>query len=158
MGGSVNTEIITQSVREHIGKFPDSRAALLPVLHDVQNREGWLAPESMHRIAEMLEIPPSVVRGFATFYAMYRKEPVGRHLIQLCTNVVCLVMGAEKLLDILKNEFSVEPGKTSPDGRFSLVIMECIGACGSAPSMLVNDEHYDFLDKERLLEILKRYN
>jgi NADH:ubiquinone oxidoreductase subunit E len=88
---------------------------------------------------------------------MYRQKPMGRHLIQLCTNVSCMILGAERLVDFLKSTYGVEPGGVSPDGRFSLVIMECIGACGTAPAMLVNDDFHENLTEKNLQEILEKY-
>lgn len=138
-------------------KYPDSRAALLPALHTVQDREGWISQDSLMRVAEKLNLPPAMVKGVATFYALYRKHPGGKYLIQLCTNVACMVMGAESFLAVLKREFDLKPGGTTVDGRFSLIIMECIGACGTAPAMLVNDDFHENLTEDRLLNILKGY-
>jgi len=138
-------------------KYPNNRAALLPALYVAQREFGWLSPEAYEAVADLLSVPKATVRGVATFYAMYKQKPMGRHLIQLCTNVSCMILGAEKLVDFLKNRYGVEPGGISPDGRFSLVIMECIGACGTAPAMLVNDDFYENLTEKNLEETLEKY-
>ena len=138
-------------------KYPNSRAALLPALYVAQREFGWLSPEAYEAVADLLCVPKATVRGVATFYAMYKQKPMGRHLIQLCTNVSCMILGAEKLVDFLKSRFGVEPGGISPDGRFSLVIMECIGACGTAPAMLVNDDFYENLTEKYIEEVLEKY-
>jgi len=138
-------------------KYPNNRAALLPALYVAQREFGWLSPEAYEAVADLLSVPKATVRGVATFYAMYKQKPMGRHLIQLCTNVSCMILGAEKLVDFLKNRYGVEPGGISPDGRFSLVIMECIGACGTAPAMLVNDDFHENLTEKNLEETLEKY-
>lgn len=132
--------------------------SLLPVLHLAQKKFGWLDGSALSLVANALGVPEARVRGVATFYSMFRFMPVGRHVIQLCSNVACMVTGAEALLDFLKNRYGLEPGGTTQDRRFSLVIMECIGACGSAPAMLVNDDFYENLSSESLPGILEKYH
>jgi len=151
------TDTAIQEIEEIRAKYPNSRAALLPALSVAQREFGWLSPEAYEAVADLLGVPKATVRGVATFYAMYKQKPMGKHLIQFCTNVSCMILGAEKLVDFLKNKYGVEPGGVSPDGRFSLVIMECIGACGTAPAMLVNDDFHENLTEENLEEILENY-
>ena len=151
------SETAIKEIGEIRVKYPNSRAALLPALYVAQREFGWLSPEAYEAVADLLGVPKATVRGVATFYAMYKQKPMGRHLIQLCTNVSCMILGAEKLADFLKSRFGVEPGGVSPDGRFSLVIMECIGACGTAPAMLVNDDFYENLTEKYIEEILEKY-
>lgn len=147
-----------QQIDDCMSAYPDGRSALLSALHAAQYDEGWLTPESMAAISDKLNLPPAMVKGVATFYALYRHKPTGRYLIQLCTNVACMIMGAESFLEVLKKEFGLELGGTTEDGRFSLIVMECIGACGTAPAMLVNDEfHEDVTTEAKLLDILKGY-
>ncbi|MFO0754153.1 MAG: NADH-quinone oxidoreductase subunit NuoE [Thermodesulfovibrionales bacterium] len=138
-------------------KYQDARSCLLPSLYVVQREEGWITPDAMAAVGELLNVPKATVKGVATFYSMYRHKPVGRHLIQLCTNVACMLMGAESLADLLKEKYGLTPNGTSPDGRFSLVIMECIGACGTAPAMLVDTDFHDGLNEKNILEILESY-
>ena len=138
-------------------KYPDRRSALLPSLYIAQREFGWLSDEAMQHVANTLSLPEAEVRGTASFYSMFRPKPAGRHLIQMCTNVSCMILGAEKLVDFISGKYSVQPNGTSRDGRFSLVIMECIGACGTAPAMLVNTDFYDSLTEKRIEEILEKY-
>lgn len=138
-------------------RYQDPRSCLLPSLYVVQKADGWIAPEAMAAVGELLNVPGATVKGVATFYSMFRHKPMGRHLIQLCTNVACLVMGAEKLVDILKGKYGLEPNGTSPDGRFSLVIMECIGACGTAPAMLVDTDFHENLNEKNIIDTLENY-
>jgi NADH-quinone oxidoreductase E subunit len=150
-------EGIRQEILELRLSSPTAGTALLPALYVAQRGLGWLSEEALTLVAETLRIPRAEVKGVASFYAMLRSKPVGRHVIQLCTNVVCMIMGAEQLIDILKARYGLEPNGTSPDGRFSLVIMECIGACGTCPAMLVNTDSYHSLTEERFMEILDGY-
>lgn len=138
-------------------KYPDRKSALLPSLYIAQREFGWLSHEAMTCVAQTLNLPEAFVRGTASFYSMFKHKPVGRHVIQLCTNVSCMILGAEKLVDFLGNKYGVKPNGTSQDSRFSLVIMECIGACGTAPAMLVNTDFYDNLSEQRIEEILETY-
>lgn len=139
------------------GKYQDPRSCLLPSLYVVQRENGWIAPEAMAEIGELLNVPKATIKGVATFYSMFIHKPMGRHLIQLCTNVACLIMGAERLVDLLKAKYGLEPNGTTADGRFSLVIMECIGACGTAPAMLVDTDFHDNLNEENIIKILESY-
>lgn len=138
-------------------KYPDRKSALLPSLYIAQREFGWLSHEAMNCVAQALNLPEAFVRGTASFYSMFKHKPVGRNVIQLCTNVSCMILGAEKLVDFLENKYGVKPNGTSQDSRFSLVIMECIGACGTAPAMLVNADFYDNLSEQRIEEILETY-
>ncbi len=137
--------------------YPNARAALLPSLYVAQKEFGWLSPEAYEAVSDALGVPKATVRGVATFYAMYKHKPMGRHVVQLCTNVACMILGAERLVDLLKEKYGLEPGGTSSDGRFSLVIMECIGACGTAPAMLVNDDFHENLTEQSIQDILGKY-
>lgn len=151
------SETVLKAIEGICTKFPDRRSALLPSLYIAQREFGWLSNEAMLHVAETLNLPEAEVRGTASFYSMFRHKPVGRHLIQVCTNVSCMILGAEKLVNFISGTYGVQPNGTSPDGRFSLVIMECIGACGTAPAMLVNTDFYDSLTENTIIEILERY-
>ena len=151
--GAYNVE----SIKNILKHYPSRRSALLPALGRAQQIHGWLSPEAMESVADLLNLTLSEVRAVATFHDLFRKQPQGRHLIQLCTNVSCMLFGAESLIKILENEFSVKPGTTSADGRFTLKIMECIGACDAAPAMVVDGEFHTVLDKDSLVRILKGY-
>ncbi|MCL5022052.1 MAG: NADH-quinone oxidoreductase subunit NuoE [Nitrospirae bacterium] len=148
---------ILDEINELKRKYEDERSCLLPALYLFQREYGWLSPEALERVAEILNIPKATVKGVSTFYAMFSHKPMGRHLIQLCTNVACMIMGGERLLDILKGRYGLEPNLTTPDRRFSLVIMECIGACDTAPAMLVDTDLHGNLTEENIIGILERY-
>jgi NADH-quinone oxidoreductase E subunit len=146
-----------QEIEEIRAKYPTARAALLPAVYVVQREFGWLSSDAYESVSNLLGVPRAIVRGVGTFYAMYKQVPMGRNIIQLCTNVSCMLLGAERLVDFLKNKYGLEPGGTTSDNRFSLVIMECIGACGTAPAMLVNDDFYETLTEKYIEEILGKY-
>jgi NADH-quinone oxidoreductase E subunit len=146
-----------REIEEIRTKYPTARAALLPAVYVVQREFGWLSPDAYGAVSNLLGVPQAIVRGVGTFYAMYKQVPMGRNIIQLCTNVSCMILGAERLVDFLRNRYGLEPGGTTPDKRFSLVIMECIGACGTAPAMLVNDNFYETLTEKNIEEILGKY-
>lgn len=150
-------ETVLKEIEGIRAKYPEQRSALLPSLYIAQREFGWLSPEAMLLVAKTLNLPEAEVRGTASFYAMFRHKPVGRNLIQLCTNVSCMILGSERLLDFLEKRYGIKPDGTSQDGRFSLVIMECIGACGTAPAMLVNTDFHDNLTEKKIEEILEKY-
>ncbi|MEK6582966.1 MAG: NADH-quinone oxidoreductase subunit NuoE [Nitrospirota bacterium] len=150
-------EAAIKELNEIRQKYPNARAALLPALYIAQREFGHLSPEAYEAVSEILGVPKAIARGVATFYVMYKHKPMGRNIVQLCTNVSCMILGAEKLVDFLKNKHGLEPGGTTSDGRFSMVIMECIGACGTAPAMLVNDDFYENLTEDNIVKILERY-
>jgi NADH-quinone oxidoreductase E subunit len=139
------------------GKYPEPRSALIPALYIAEREFGWLSAAALLSLAEALDLPPALVRGTATFYHLYRHREMGRHLIQLCTNVSCMILGAEELQEMLERKYGLVPGGTTEDGRFSLLIMECIGVCEGAPAMQIDTDLYQNLTEERLDEILSSY-
>ena len=138
-------------------KYPTGRAALMPALYVAQEEFGWLRPGALKAVAEFLGLPEMAVRSTATFYSMYRHREAGRNVIRLCTNVSCMVLGASTLKEVLESAYGLTPGGTSPDGRFSLEVADCIGACGKGPAMLVNDDLHTGLDPKNILGILENY-
>ncbi len=138
-------------------RYCDDRFCLLPSLYLFQKEYGWISPEALEKVSEILNVPKATVKSVASFYAMFRQRAMGRHLIQLCTNVSCMIMAGERLLDILRTRYGLEANSTSPDGRFSLVIAECLGACDTAPAMLVDTDLHGNLTENSLMEILERY-
>ncbi|MBI4686574.1 MAG: NADH-quinone oxidoreductase subunit NuoE [Nitrospirae bacterium] len=151
------SETVLKEIEEIKAKYPSARSALLPALYVAQREFGWQSEKAMQAVAQALNLPEAEVRGTATFYSMYKHKPMGRHLIQLCTNVSCMILGAERLVDFLKNRYGLTQNGTTADGRFSLVIMECIGGCDMAPAMLLNTDFYGDLTEEKIGEILGGY-
>ena len=136
------------------GKYPQPRSVLMPALSIAQSENGWLSPEVMLEVADYLELPPAEVAAVASFYTMYRLKPMGRYLIQVCTNISCSLLGVEHLVDYLREKLGTEEGVTTPDGKFTWVTVECLGSCGTAPVMQVNDTYYENLTREKIDEIL----
>jgi NADH-quinone oxidoreductase subunit E len=141
-------------IREFAGRYPDARAATLPALWAAQEEAGWISPAVCKAVAELLELPPSHVFGAATFYTMFKKAPTGRHLIQVCSTLSCSLMGAEHVVDYLERKLGIKCGETTPDGKFTLMKVECLASCGTAPMMQINDDYYESLTEERIDEIL----
>lgn len=127
-----------QRARQLIGLYPQSRSALIPILHIAQEQDGWLTPDGMAHVAELLHIDPAEVYGTASFYDMFFIHPVGRYLVSVCTNLACLLNGADELLEHAETRLGVAPGGTTADGEFTLEEVECIAFCGAAPCLAVN--------------------
>ena len=140
------------------GRYPHKRAALLPVLHLVQKECGFISPDAEEAVAGLLDIKPVQVREVVTFYTMFFRRPVGRFHIQVCTNLSCSLLDGEKLLAHLQEKLGLKPGETSPDGKFTLSSVECLGACEQSPCLMVNENLYGNLDKNKLDELLKGLN
>lgn len=146
-----------EELERHVRKYPERRAALMPALKIAEREFGWLSDEAMACVAEYLGLTKAEVYGVATYYTMYRLKPMGRHIIRFCDNIACMLCDSDRLLAHIQKKLGIRPGETTPNQRFSLVTMECIGACGTAPAMLVNEDFYDNLTEERIDEILERY-
>ncbi len=136
------------------GKYPDPKSALLPALYVAQREHGWLSPEVMRDVAEVMDLPPAEVASVASFYTMFNRQPVGENLIQVCTNISCSLLGAEHIVEYLKSKLGIDVGETTPDNKFTLVTVECLGSCGTAPMMQVNDTYYENLTEEKIDRIL----
>ena len=125
---------------EILGRYPTKMAALLPALWIVQRERGWVSEGGMAEVAGLLELTPAYVKGVVTFYTMYHQHPVGRHFVQVCTTTPCHVCGAEDVVKaFLQHTGCGELGVTSPDGRFTVIEVECLGACGFATPVMINE-------------------
>lgn len=136
-------------------EYPDAQSALLPALFLAQQDcGGWLSKAAFDEVATLMDLPSSKVAAVASFYTMLNKRPVGQHLIQVCTNISCSLLGAEHLLDYVARKLGIGVGETTPDGKFTLLEVECLGSCGTAPMMQVNDTYYENLTEEKVDSIL----
>ena len=141
-----------QKIRD---EYPDAQSALLPALYLAQQDYcGWLPEQAFDEVAEAMGLPATQVAAAATFYTMLNKKPVGRHLIQVCTNISCSLLGAEHLLSYISHKLGIEVGETTEDGRFTLLEVECLGSCGTAPMMQVDDAYHENLTEEKVDQIL----
>jgi len=120
---------------------PDSRSAVMPALRLAQEEHGWLSPDVIREVADALEVTPAYVKSIASFYDQYNLEPVGTHLIEVCTNVSCAVVGAQQVLEAFEHECGCHAGTTSDDGEFTVRTIECLGGCGWGTIVSV-DHHY----------------
>ena len=134
--------------------YPRKDAALLPALSLAQREFGYVSLEAMEYVAKLVGVSPARVYGVATFYTMYNQEPVGRHLVQVCMNLPCAMRGAEEVLEYLEKKLGLKAGETSPDKKFTLMKVECLGACGNAPMMQINDDYYEDLTPSKVDDIL----
>ena len=140
-----------------ISQYPEDQkqSAVMPALRIVQEvNGGHLTSELMDQVAAYLEMTPISVYEVATFYSMYEHKPVGRHKICLCTNISCMLRGSDEMLDHLQKKLGVGVGEVTPDGKFSIKKVECLGACGGAPMMQIGKEYYENLTEKRIDEIL----
>ena len=135
-------------------RYPTKRAVLLPVLHAVQHKHGWIPTQAMEEIAAFLELAPAEVLDTATFYEEYWLKPKGKYLVQVCRSLACEICGSKKLTEHLKNKLNVEVGETTPDGKFTLIELECLGSCGTAPAMLCNEVLHENLTAEQVDKII----
>lgn len=123
---------------EIIGRYPRPKSALIPLLHLAQEQDGHLTDDAMEHIAELVDVTPAEVLGTASFYEMFKREPVGRYMVNVCTNISCQLLGGEELLAHAERTLGIRPGQTTADGMFTLEDVECIAACTEAPCLQVN--------------------
>ena len=143
---------------ELLTRYPTKMAALLPALWMIQADRGWVSEEAMAEVAQVLDLTPAYVKGVVTFYTMYHQHPVGRHFVQVCTTSPCNVCGAEGVVDaFLEHTGCRELGVTSPDGRFTVIEVECLGACGFATPVMINEEFLESVTPAKVPEIVARY-
>jgi NADH-quinone oxidoreductase subunit E len=127
---------------EIIARYPRPKSALIPLLHLAQEQDGYVADDAMEHIAELLDLTPAEVLGTCSFYEMFKREPVGQYLVNVCTNISCLLLGGEELLEHLETRLGIKAGSTTPDGVFTLEDVECIAACTEAPCLQVNYRYF----------------
>lgn len=138
-------------------KDPKKRAMLLAALYIAQEQYGWLSEAAIKRVAERLEISPGQVRATASFYTMFKLEPQGKFRIQVCEGLSCyLVGGAEPIINHVSRKLNIKPGETTNDGKFTLEVVQCLAACGSAPALKINDDLYENMSLEEIDQLLER--
>ncbi len=135
-------------------KYPNQQAALMGVLWLAQNKFGWISKDVMKYISELLDVPLSTVEGVVSFYTMYHKKQPGKYHVQVCTNVSCMLRGGQEIYEHISKKLNLNNNETSDDGKFSLEEVECMGACGGAPMIAINEDFYENLTIEKVDEIL----
>lgn len=139
-------------------RYPTKPAALLPALWIVQEERGWISDRNMAEVAEVLGLTPAYVKGVVTFYTMYHQHPVGKHFVQVCTTSPCNLCGAEDVLKaLLAATGAPELGAISPDGKWTVIEVECLGACGFVTPILVDDDLIESVTVDKVPDIVKRY-
>jgi NADH-quinone oxidoreductase E subunit len=146
---------LRKKIEEVVARYPRKEAALLPVLHLVQNEIGCISPLEEQFVAGLLGLKPMKVREVVSFYTMISSRPLGRYHIQVCSNLSCTLLGAGTLLEYLEKKLGIGVGETSADQKFTLSTVECLGACELAPCLMVNFDYHGQLDKAKIDEILE---
>ena len=136
-------------------QYPDKKSATLSLLHLAQAQEGYISGSVIDTIADLVECHPAIVMDCVSFYSMFFTKPQGRHKIQVCQTLSCSVNGADALVDHVSNKFSIKPGETTDDRRFTLMKVECLGSCGTAPVVQINNDYHEGLTNERFNELLE---
>jgi NADH-quinone oxidoreductase subunit E len=140
---------------ELVTRYPEKRSALIPMLHEVQAEVGYLSPEAIEWVAGFLGLSPADVMSVASFYDMLHLEPVGKHVIYVCQNLSCSLLGAERLIRHLENRLGIRMGETTPDGLITLKRMECLASCGTAPAIQIDGIFYESMTPQKLDELLE---
>lgn len=148
------TSPIQTELEEIFTHYPDRRSALLPVLHLVQARDGWVSREAMVDVGELLGLSPAQVYEVVSFYKLFNLQPVGTHLIQVCRSLPCALRGAERLMRHLETRLGIRRGETTSDRLFTIRTCECLASCGTAPAAQINEDYHESLTEERLDTLL----
>ncbi len=148
---SANFYAQLEELRPH---YPNLEALLLPALHLAQSEIGYLPEEVMNEVAVYLKMHPANIPQVASFYTMYNLKPVGKYHMKICTNVACTLRGADELVKYCENKLGINCGETTADGRFTLAEEECLGSCGTAPVMMLNDDYIENLNEKSIDQII----
>ncbi len=148
------TEENLQLAKEIIGRYPRPKSALIPLLHLAQEQDGYVSDDAMEHLAELVGVTPAEVLGTCSFYEMFKREPVGRYLINICTNISCQLNGGEELLHRAEKVLGIRPGGVTDDGMFTLEDVECIAACTEAPCLQVNYRYEYRVDEDSFDQII----
>lgn len=149
------SEDFKREAEQVCAKYPRRDAALIPLLQRAQAEAGYVAEEAMDELAKFLGVPYARVKAVVTFYTMFNREPVGKYHLQVCRNISCHMAGAPGLLARLREKLGIAEGETTKDGLFTLSAVECLGSCGTAPVMQVNDKYFERLDEAKLDALLE---
>jgi NADH-quinone oxidoreductase E subunit len=141
--------------QEILGHYPTRQAALLPALWIAQREFGWLSDGAQDYVARLMELQPAHVRAVVSFYTMFHRKPVGRYILDVCTNLSCRLRGADKIVECIRRKLKIEIGETTPDGKFTLGSAECLASCGTAPMLQLNQDAFiENLTEESTLKLI----
>ena len=141
---------------ELLPRYPTKEAVLIPALHLVQETWGWISPEAVHYLSELLDLSPATVFGVVSFYDMLDQRPVGKYRLRVCTNLSCMVTNAYDIYEHLCEKLDVKPGQNTKDGLYTVVEVECLGSCGTAPVVQVNNDYHESMSVEKMDALLDR--
>ena len=147
---SVFSEQARRQIPAILGRYPDKRAALLPILWLVQEERGHISEEAMSEVAGLLDLTKPQVYQTVTFYTMFNLKPIGKFHIQVCRSLMCALVGAEELLSWIDRKLGIKPGETTPDNLFTLRQVECLASCATGPMMQINDDYYERLTQDKV--------
>lgn len=148
------TEEELKQVEEIKSRYPQPKAALMPILWMAQNKFGWISQETMEYVAKLLDLTPAHVLGVVSFYTMYFMKPMGKYHVQVCTNVSCMLRGGDAIYKNLCGKFGIGNRERTADGKFSLEEVECMGACGGAPMVAINEDYHENLTQAKVDDLL----
>ncbi len=149
------SEAAMADIQRYISHYPEERhkSAILPILHIAQAEfGGWVSPEAMDLVAQVLNIQPIEVYEVATFYTMFNLKPVGKHVLEVCRTGPCCLRGAEQMIELMKQKLNIQEGETTADGMFTLKPVECLASCGTGPMLQVREKFYEDIDSEERLD------
>jgi NADH-quinone oxidoreductase subunit E len=149
------SETSCRQIQSLMEKYPQKRSALIPALQLAQKEAGYISQELIGEIARLFSLSPNEVNEVASFYTMIHKKPVGKYVIQVCTNISCLLCNAEQIMEHLTQRLGIRPGETTEDKKFTLIEVECLGSCGTSPVIQINDDYYEELTPEKVDRILE---
>jgi NADH-quinone oxidoreductase subunit E len=145
-------------IKKELDRYEDRRSAIIPALYRVQSENGWVSPEAIAKLSQIMDMPEAWIDEVMTFYTMFNQKPVGQLHVQVCCNVSCAMNGGRELADHLCKTFDVKDGEVSKDGRVTITRVECLGACDKAPMMQVNDDYHEGLTMDSAVQIIKGLN
>jgi NADH-quinone oxidoreductase E subunit len=148
------TESDLQELDKIAAKYQIKESAIMPVLWYAQNKFGWISPEVMDIVANYLEVTVARVSGVVSFYTMFHTKPVGKYHLQVCTNVACMLRGGVQIFEYLSDKYQIKNMEVTPDGLFSLEEVECMGACGGAPMIAINEDYYENMTTDKIDALL----
>ena len=143
-------------VKKELVRYETKESAIIPCLFMAQKENGgWISSEVISHLSQMMDIPESKIQAVFSFYTMFNKKPVGKYHIQICTNISCSLLKGRQLSQFIRKELGVELDKISADGKYTVTEVECLGACGMAPMMQINEDYYENLTPEKAIEIIR---
>ena len=152
--GDTHASALIQRIEAVAARYPNQKSAIIPALHLAQEQYGWLPPEAFEAVAEALDTTPAFAQSVASFYDMFHLEPVGKHLIEVCTNVACALNGAGGVVAEFEEQLGIHAGESTSDGSYTLRTVECLGGCGTAPTVAVNHRYREFFERSQVKPLL----